>query len=299
MLMGVLLYFAYTGIHALDSTHALAARIVAVIQPTLLFLMLFLSFCRISPHDLRLCPWHKWLFLIQAGIFGSFFAVLLCVPDLDVSVIIEGAMLCFICPTATAAAVVTTKLGGNAAHLVTYTILINLLVAVAIPLAAPLLHPQPGLTFVAAFSRLIAKVFPLLICPLLLAWLVRYAFPRLHALMLQAADLPFYLWTVSLMLAISVTTHSLVHAHESVPVILGLALASLLACVLQFYFGKRIGARYQDTISAGQALGQKNTVFLIWLCFTFFTPVTAIAGGFYCIWHNVINSYQLYHHSQP
>lgn len=28
--------------------------------------------------------------------------------------------------------------------------------------------------------------------------------------------------------------------------------------------------------------------------YTFFTPVTAIAGGFYSIWHNLVNSYQLY-----
>ena len=30
--------------------------------------------------------------------------------------------------------------------------------------------------------------------------------------------------------------------------------------------------------------------------YTFFTPITAVAGGFYSIWHNVINSYQLYQH---
>lgn len=62
----------------------------------------------------------------------------------------------------------------------------------------------------------------------------------------------------------------------------------------QFYFGRRIGRRYGDTITAGQSLGQKNTVLAIWMGYTFFTPVTAIAGGFYSIWHNLVNSYQLY-----
>ena len=28
--------------------------------------------------------------------------------------------------------------------------------------------------------------------------------------------------------------------------------------------------------------------------FTFFTPITSIAGGFYSVWHNIVNSYQLY-----
>ena len=58
--------------------------------------------------------------------------------------------------------------------------------------------------------------------------------------------------------------------------------------------GKKIGRRYDDSISSGQALGQKNTVFAIWMGYTFFTPVTAVAAGFYSVWHNVVNSYQLY-----
>ena len=55
-----------------------------------------------------------------------------------------------------------------------------------------------------------------------------------------------------------------------------------------------IGARSRCKVSAGQALGQKNTVFAIWLGYTFFTPVVSVAGGFYSIWHNCYNSWQLY-----
>ncbi|MDE5606945.1 MAG: transporter, partial [Bacteroidales bacterium] len=60
------------------------------------------------------------------------------------------------------------------------------------------------------------------------------------------------------------------------------------------YVGRRVGSRYNDTISAGQSLGQKNTVLAIWMGFTFFTPITAVVGGFYSIWHNLVNSWQLY-----
>ena len=37
--------------------------------------------------------------------------------------VFEGAMVCLICPTATAAAVITGKLGGSASSLTTYTLL--------------------------------------------------------------------------------------------------------------------------------------------------------------------------------
>ena len=84
------------------------------------------------------------------------------------------------------------------------------------------------------------------------------------------------------------------HTTVSIWCQVGIAVASLLACLAQFGFGKYVGTKEGERISAGQACGQKNTVFAIWLGYTFLDPVTALAGGFYSIWHNVINSYQLY-----
>lgn len=50
---------------------------------------------------------------------------------------------------------------------------------------------------------------------------------------------------------------------------------------------------YNERITAGQSLGQKNTVFGIWMGYTFLDPVTSLAGGFYSIWHNCFNTWQL------
>lgn len=300
---GVVAYFVFVALPLSTEVHVAAGRMVAILQPVMLFVMLFLSFSRIDPHDLRLCRWHLWLLLTQGMLFVAPALLLLSRHEAladSATVIIESAMLCLICPTATAAAVVVGKLKGNPAHLVTYTILINLMVSLLIPLFAPLLHPQPGMTFISAFLRLMAKIFPLLICPLLLSWVVRYTLPKLSARLQSIGDLAFYIWAVSLSLAITMSTRSIMHSHVALWTLGGIALASLLSCVLQFAWGKAIGSRYDpagshvERITAGQSLGQKNTVFLIWLSYTFFTPVTAIAGGFYCIWHNLINSWQLY-----
>ena len=64
MLAGALGYFVYAGIPALDSTHQMANRTIAVVQPLLLFAMLFLTFCKVRPADLRLARW-------QAGVLSS------------------------------------------------------------------------------------------------------------------------------------------------------------------------------------------------------------------------------------
>jgi BASS family bile acid:Na+ symporter len=142
-----------------------------------------------------------------------------------------------------------------------------------------------------------AKVFPLLLCPLLCSELLRKTAPGFHRwLATRGRDIPFYLWLVSLALAIAVSTRAIVHAQLSLLVLACIAAVSLACCLVQFYAGRRIGARYGEKITGGQALGQKNTVFAIWFAYTFMTPVTAIAGGFYSVWHNLVNTWQLYRH---
>ena len=268
--------------------------VIEVLQPVLLFLMLFVAFCKIKPTDLKPHRWHLWLLLTQCLLFAAACAALWLYPSTGLRVIIEGFMLAIICPTATACAVVTQKLGGDSAATTSYTIIINMVVALLCPLLLPVAHPQEGLTFFPAFMVIIHKVFPLLIVPLFLAWFVRYLMPSFHKRIVATKDLAFYMWAVSLAIAIAVTCKALAHSHEPMWNVGGIAVVTLVACLFQFSFGKWIGAHYGKKMEAGQALGQKNTVFIIWLGYTFPSPITAAAGGFYSVWHNLVNSWQLY-----
>lgn len=264
------------------------------VQPILLFLMLFVSFCKIKPSALKPHRWHMWLLLIQVVLFTACCAVLWAFPSTSMRLVLEGFMLAIICPTATACAVVTQKLGGDSAATTSYTIIINMAVAILCPALLPLAHPQAGLSFFPAFMKIIHEVFPLLIVPLFLAWFVRYLMPPLHRAILKQKDLAFYMWAVSLAIAIAMTCRALAKSDESVMHVFGIAAATLVACLFQFSIGKWIGSHYGMRLEAGQALGQKNTVFVIWLGYTFLSPITATAGGFYSIWHNLVNSWQLY-----
>ena len=268
--------------------------VIEILQPVLLFLMLFVAFCKIKPTDLKPHRWHLWLLLTQCLLFAAASAALWLYPSTGLRVIIEGFMLAIICPTATACAVVTQKLGGDSAATTSYTIIINMVVALLCPLLLPVAHPQEGLTFFPAFMVIIHKVFPLLIVPLFLAWFVRYLMPSFHKRIVATKDLAFYMWAVSLAIAIAVTCKALAHSHESMWNVGGIAVVTLVACLFQFSFGKWIGSHYGKKMEAGQALGQKNTVFIIWLGYTFLSPITAAAGGFYSVWHNLVNSWQLY-----
>ena len=122
MIAGALSYVVYINIPCLAPTKAFAGSAVAVVQPVLIFCMLFLTFCKIHPRDLRPCRWHLWLLLIQALMFVLPALWLIAFPDTAWRVVIEGGMICMICPTATASAVVAGKLGGNGALTEVYII---------------------------------------------------------------------------------------------------------------------------------------------------------------------------------
>lgn len=318
MTTGASIYLIYNAVPCLHRYGSFLSGVVSGLQPLCIFTMLFLTFCRIEPKDLKPHRWHWWLLLIQGGLFSVLGLLAYWLLDAfpvagrEWVVLMEGAMLCLICPTATAAAVVTRKLGGDVPGITTYIILINLLTAVLVPLIVPLVHPVAEIDFWTAFSMIMAKVFPLLIMPCMAAWLVRYLFPKVHRWLLKFPDLAFYIWAFALTLAIALTTRFIVHSEMSTLMLLLMALISLVCCVFQFAMGRFVGRNYRPRharpdrasmqssreITAGQSLGQKNTIFAIWMAYTFMTPETSIVGGLYSIWHNIYNSWQLYRASK-
>lgn len=290
MIVGVLSYFAFRDIGALEPVVPAARWVSSHFPPWLIFFMLLFTFTKVHPKDLWPRRVHLWLLLIQ--VFGSVGVYLLLHPFNEV--VAQSAMICIICPTATAAAIITEKLSGKVDALITYVIEINLVVSIFVPAVFPLIEPHEGLTFFQAFLTILKRVVPLLVFPLVAAWFLRFCIPAVHKWLYDNRGAAFYLWALSLVLVMAQTTKSLVESEYSLWVELSIALVGLVTCVLQFAIGKKIGSRYGDRISAGQGLGQKNTVLAIWMAYTYLNPVTAVAPGCYVVWQNIINSWQLY-----
>ena len=251
---------------------------LSFLTPYLIFTMLLLTFCKVSPHDLKPKPLHAWLLLIQ--IAGALAAYLLLYRFNKI--VAEGVMVCIICPTATAAAVTT------------YTLLGNIGAAIAVPIFFPLVEVHPDVSFWGAFFVILSKVFPLLICPFLAAWLLSKCLPKVHQKLLGYHELAFYLWAVSLAIVTAQTLYSLLNDPADGFTEIMIAVGALVACCLQFFLGKTIGSVYNDRISGGQALGQKNTILAIWMAHTYLNPLSSVAPGSYVLWQNIINSYQLW-----
>ena len=295
MMAGVFIYLTYHWIPALHPAGLALEKAVLTIQPILIFLMLVLQFSRTSPHDLKFRRWHIYLLLIQTGACLASAAALLLVKGDVPRILLEALMLCWICPTAIAAGVVTEKIGGSISGIMSYIILVNLLVSILIPIVFPMVHPNPDQSFLNSFLTLLGKVFPTLILPAAAAWTVRYTMPKVQNFFMRNYGKAFQIWLVSLCLAIIITTRSIVHSNLPWWALLLISLVPAVSCLCQFAIGHKIGEKFGkvERITAGQALGQKNTTLMIWIGYVFLTPLTSIAGGIYCICHNLVNSAEI------
>ncbi len=270
---------------------------IRFLMPYLLFMILFITFSKISFKDLRYEPLHGWLLAIQ--LIGSLAIFFLLYP-LN-KYVAECAMLCLIAPTATAAAVVTGKLGGSVPCLTTYTILSSILTSIMVPLFFPFvasLPPHVDVTlhseFFSSVFRILSRVFPVIILPLLLAWLIRYTMPRLHKQIYKISGASFYLWGCSLIIVTAVAVDTMIKNSDKGLIEIFAVIVGLVTCCIQFFVGKQIGSKYNQRISGGQGLGQKNTVLIIWISQVYLNPIASLAPCSYVIWQNLLNSWQLW-----
>ncbi|KAA6305065.1 hypothetical protein EZS27_043284, partial [termite gut metagenome] len=188
---------------------------------------------------------HVWLLLIP--LIGAPVVYLLFRQFNEV--VAHAAMICVICPTATSAAVITAKLGGNAASLTTYTLLVNIGVAIVVPVMFPLIKPQNDISFWRASFLILSKVFMLLICPFLATWFLRKLMPKVHGILLNLNELAFYLWAFALVIVTSQIFSSMLVNSAEIQINILVAIITLFICCLQFFTGKTLGSIYNDRIS--------------------------------------------------
>ncbi len=257
-----------------------------MITPTLIFLMLFVTFCRVSPKQMKPSMLHLWLLVIQMVLCVGVYLVL---RPFDV-VVAQGGMVCVLAPIAMAAVVIAGMLGANVATMVTYSLICNMFIA----LVAPVFLSYTG-TGVCTFSQILARIAPLLIGPFAAAQFCRFVFPKTAHWIGDHGQISFYMWLLSLIVIIGRTTCFIIDLHDaSISTELWLAFVALVICLLQFKIGRMLGRRYGDAVAGGQSLGQKNTVLAVWMAQAFLNPMSSIAPTAYIVWQNFVNSFQLY-----
>lgn len=193
-------------------------------------------------------------------------------------------------PTAAAAPVMTRFLQGRVDYVMSAVVVTNSFSALALPLVLPLLSPgdRAGINLMALLNTLTVVLLPLAATQLL----QRFA-PRLVNALSAGKGAGFYFWMAAIYLATAKATY-FIEAESDSPwsLIVEIAAVSLGLCILNFGLGRWLGGHDWGQ-EMGHSLGQKNTLFSIWVCLTFLTPAIALGPMFYIVFQNLYNSYLL------
>ncbi|MBQ8833032.1 MAG: transporter [Paludibacteraceae bacterium] len=242
-------------------------RHLSWLMPPLICLMLFFTFCKINPLDLRLRKWHGIVLAVQMVLTAVVYYGLMAIgkrllamgyglTEGDIALVAQGLMVCVIMPTATAAPIIAGKLGGSIQNLTTFSLVSNIATAVIVPAFFPLINTESGMEFLPAMWMILRRVSPMLLGPFIAAWLLRLSYewyyrrkgtPRTFTLNARWASMPFYLWILLLIVLISQITYTLLTQEYSGWAIVALCVGSLVACLLQFMLGRWIGYRFPAT----------------------------------------------------
>lgn len=261
------------------------------IMPYLIFGMLLITYTNISLNEIRLSKMHACLLTIQLG--GS--VAVYSLVQLYNPIVAQAALICFLAPTASSAVVITGMLGGNIASLTAFSLLSNIAVAIVAPIIFTTIGGGNEIPFWIEVCQIGQRIFVLLLLPFILAIGLANFLPKLHLKIKKAQQVSFYLWNIALITATSRTLKFLMQeGSANLNIAIAIAIGALVACCLQFFFGRKIGKHYNDTIAGGQALGQKNTILSIWMAQSYLNPISSIGPGAYILWQNIINSYQIF-----
>ncbi len=293
--VGTILYFLFADVPFLFPVGDAVSPWLIGSLPYVMAALLYVTFCKINLKEMRLRRWHICLQLIYIGISTLLALLAAYVSEGSVKLVLEGFFICFICPTAAAAAVVADKLGGNISSLTIYTIMSNLIASLLIPLFFPMIEKGVDISFFEAFVMVLYNVTGVLVLPLILAIISKKVIPAFVRWIVSVKDLAFYMWCYNLAIVTGLTVRNTLQSEVSGWVLAFLLISPAFAALIQFAIGKAVGRCYGENISAGQSFGQKNTVVAIWLTITFLNPLAALAPGAYVIWQNLINAWQLWY----
>ena len=298
--VGIVVYLIFYWVPQLDAAGDSLGDVVDAIFPWMVFSTLFSTFCRIDFHQMRPHRWHIGIIATQLVLVAINVAIILWFIDGQDSsaksqkLLWEALLTCIIGPAATAAPVVTAKIGGNINTMTAFVVLSSFVCSLTIPAVFPLLERGAGLDFWSAFLIILQKLAIVLILPLVLGWYMQHFAKRLCAWIVSIPDLSFYLWAAQLSVTSGVTVRNIVHSDAGLSLLFMVALLSLVLCFVLFAIGRSVGRRLGDEVNGGQASFQKNTALSIWVAYTYLNPMASVGAGCYVLWQNIINSLELW-----
>lgn len=210
----------------------------------------------------------------------------------------ECALIAFfvgITPTATSAPVVISFLHGRVGFALTGFTLTNVAISLALLVLLPLIMGDVSSDF---FFDVCGMLFRIIAVPFLVALLLRRIWPGIRNLPSKCKYFSLTLWSANLFIMAAVARQYFIdNPEQSFLRIAPAAAISLAICAANFFIGGRI-ARLRYRRESSQILGQKNTMFTMFLSLHYAGPFVAMGPIFYILWHNLWNAFQMYRYDR-
>ncbi|MDY3089925.1 MAG: hypothetical protein SOW66_02225 [Porphyromonas sp.] len=264
--------------------------------PYIITAMLFMTFLKVRPRDLRLHRSH-WVLLTLQIVLAALAYALAAWWRHDIAV---AMLLCFLTPSATAGPSIVQILGGNTAYTTTYVLLSHLMFVLLVPFVFPYVsNISLERSIWQQMWHIFYEVARLILPAIALAWTLVWWRPEWVARTGRYnAGVSYALWLLSLLLLIAHTTVYLEESRAFVWSDLALvALLGLLTCVIQYVLGHWLAPYLgSEQHATRHSLGQKNTSLAIWMAAIFLPPLAGIGITSYIIWQNItISSVMAYY----
>lgn len=209
----------------------------------------------------------------------------------------QAAFFTAITPTASAAPVIVSLLGGSIGFASFGFVLSALAVSAALPLLVPMVLHQSAW---GMMPLILMRVGWVVFLPMFLGGLLRRLLGgRAARLGRRLTASTLYAW-IALVAIIAASASDFLRTHAAeYPVgdVLWVLLIDFVLCVVCFAVGALLGYP-GHTRECSQLLGQKNTSYTTYLAFASGNPFAALGPAFYVFFHNAWNGLQLIFHKE-
>lgn len=193
-------------------------------------------------------------------------------------------------PAATASPAIGFFMGKDVSYLTAAVLFSNIATALLLPnLYTGLIDPYSTISTGQIFMNTLMVIG----VPLAVAYLCKYVFTSVHDFLEAHKMYAIYILAINVFIAVSYASNY-IQTNDQISIFFVIPAAILVAglCIGLFYFGRLFGGK-EHSFEAGQSMGNKNTMLMLWFASTYISPVAALGPILYLIADTTYNAVQM------
>lgn len=193
-------------------------------------------------------------------------------------------------PAATASPAIGFFMGKDVSYLTTAVLFSNIATALLLPnLYTGLIDPYSTISTGQIFMNTLMVIG----VPLLAAYICKYVLKGVHHFLEDHKEYSIYILALNVFIAVAYATNY-IRTQEGISIFFVIPAAILVGalCIGLFRLGRVFGGK-EHAFEAGQSMGNKNTMLMLWFASTYVSPVAALGPILYLIADTTYNAVQM------